>query len=88
MLPMPFAAIVFKYDIVVKPVLNVVSATVFVAAELTAGNAAAATLPTIATAAKALAVLNFIPNSFLTSVEAVNDYLAFLCKKPKVSTMT
>jgi hypothetical protein len=58
-----------------KLVLNVVSDTVIPidAAELTAGNAAAAKLAATVTAAKALAVLIFIPNSFLVSNDTVND---------------
>jgi hypothetical protein len=62
-----------------KLVLNVLSDTVIpiVAAELTAGNAAAAMLPAMVTAAKALAVLNFIPNSFLVPVDTVNDFVAY-----------
>jgi hypothetical protein len=65
-LPLPFAAILFKYFIVEKLVLNVLSDTVLVLAELTLGSMAPTNAPASATAAMALPVLNFIlPNPSL-----------------------
>src|SRR5271156_1486390 len=60
MLPLPLATMVFKYFMVVKLVLNVASLTVLVAAELAFGSAATTKVPTKATQARALPVLNFI----------------------------
>jgi Na+/H+ antiporter NhaC len=58
--PVPLATTLFRYFIVDKFVLNVLSETVGVLALLTAGNMAAATLPTRVTDARILAVLKFI----------------------------
>jgi len=62
-----------RFFMVEKLVLNVLSETV-AEAELTAGRTAAVILPTIATAARAFAVLKFIPISFLTQNGVVNDF--------------
>jgi hypothetical protein len=74
MLPLPFLAIAFKYFMVEKLVLNVLSDTVFAAlAELTLGSMATTKLPVNATAARALPVLKFIfPNPSLTSDDVVS----------------
>jgi ABC-type uncharacterized transport system YnjBCD substrate-binding protein len=58
--PLPFATTLFKYFIVEKLVLNVLSLTVGVLAELTIGNARAVNVPAKAIAARALLFLNFI----------------------------
>jgi hypothetical protein len=65
-LPLPLCTMDFRYFMVEKLVLNVLSFTVGVLAELTAGNIATTKLPTNATDASAFAVLNFIvPNPSL-----------------------
>jgi hypothetical protein len=65
-LPLPFATTLFRYFIVEKLVLNVLSLTVGVLAELIVGNTATTNAPTNATDARVLAVLNFIiPNPSL-----------------------
>jgi hypothetical protein len=58
--PEPLATTLLRYFMVLNLVLNVLSDTVGVAALLTAGNMAAATLPTRVTDARILAVLKFI----------------------------
>ena len=60
MVPLPLATTLFKYFMVDILVLKVLSETVGVLALLTAGNMAAATLPTKVTDARILAVLKFI----------------------------
>jgi hypothetical protein len=62
----------FSNFIVEKLVLNVLSETVRTLAELTLGSMAVTKLPTSATDARVLAVLNFIlPNPSVTSRDVV-----------------
>jgi hypothetical protein len=63
---------VFRYFMVEKLVVNVLSDTVFVLAELTLGSMAPTKAPASAIAAMALPVLNFIlPNPSLAPFDAL-----------------
>jgi hypothetical protein len=66
MLPLPLATTDFKYFMVEKLVLNVLSETVRVLAELTTGNTATTKPPTSATDARVLPNFKFIfPQPFV-----------------------
>jgi hypothetical protein len=87
MLPLPFATTDFKYFIVVKLGLNVVSDTVFVAAVLTPGINATTMPPTNARQARALPVLNFIVPQPIRGISTMPDFNLLLCEHPVKSNV-
>jgi hypothetical protein len=87
MLPLPLATMLFRYFIVVKLVLNVLSLTVLVAAELTLGNIVTTKLPTNATQARALPVLNFIVPQPIRGINTMPDFNLHLCEHPVKSNV-